>query len=169
MRKKYPLLIRLGGWESPSRKRFYCKLIPFPADRLCWQQFTANSSPFRPEKWGYCTPQSKKWGTGKLRLWASRLGLIADYWQLVKPLGRLPLLSAVTFLQHHHALPVLLSSRKVLVLEDTLSSDHKSFKQSATYLINSVTATMHEVTVMTYLLISDITYWYMLVGKHSSL
>ena len=29
---------------------------------------TANSSPFRPEKWGYCTPQSKKWGTGTPRL-----------------------------------------------------------------------------------------------------
>ena len=53
-------------WElfqrSPGRKRFYmhCNLIS--ADRLCWQQATANFSPFRLEKWGYGTPQSKKWG-----------------------------------------------------------------------------------------------------------
>jgi len=34
--------------QSPARKWFYCNLIS--ADRLCCQQVTANSSPFRPEK-----------------------------------------------------------------------------------------------------------------------
>ena len=66
-----------GSEAEPCRKWFYCNLIS--ADRLCWQQVTANSSPFRPEKWRYCTPQSKKWGyrypsyirlyVCKLRLW----------------------------------------------------------------------------------------------------
>ena len=41
-----------GPGQSPGRKWFYCNLIS--AD--------CNSSPFRPEKWGYCTPQSKKRG-----------------------------------------------------------------------------------------------------------
>jgi len=65
MRKKYiPSLSDSGAgrasWALPAGsgaerwKSFCCKLIP--ADRLCWQQFTANSSPFRPEKWGFCTP-----------------------------------------------------------------------------------------------------------------
>ena len=42
---------------SPGRKWFYCNLIS--ADRLCWQQVTANSSPFRPDP---CTPQTKTLG-----------------------------------------------------------------------------------------------------------
>ena len=57
--RQYELSQR-GPWPSPGRKWFYCNLNS--ADRLCWQQVTANSSPFRPEKWGYGTPQSKKWG-----------------------------------------------------------------------------------------------------------
>jgi len=77
MGRKYPLLIWLmglgeshelsergPGW-SPGWKWFYCNLNS--ADRLCWQQVTANSSPFRPEKWGYGTPQSKSGGTGTPR------------------------------------------------------------------------------------------------------
>jgi len=62
-----------GVWESimssPSGIRgwapienFYCDLIS--ADQFCWQQVTANSQPFRPERWWYGTSQSKKWGTG---------------------------------------------------------------------------------------------------------
>ena len=51
------------GWNH-GRKRFYCNLR---IDRLCWQQVTANSSPFRPEKWGYGTSQSKSGGTGTPR------------------------------------------------------------------------------------------------------
>ena len=65
--KKYPPSHPTMGsgrasWAFPagSRTRFNCNLIS--ADRLCWQQITENSSPFRPEKWGYGTPQSKKWG-----------------------------------------------------------------------------------------------------------
>jgi len=42
-----------GPGQSPSQIRFYCNLIS--ADRLCWQQMAANTSPFRPEKWGYGT------------------------------------------------------------------------------------------------------------------
>jgi len=38
-------------WVIPVRKRFYCILIS--ADRLRWQQMTANSSHFHPEKLGY--------------------------------------------------------------------------------------------------------------------
>ena len=70
MERKYPLphqtlglgehheLSHRGTGRSPCRKWFYCNLIS--ADRFCWQQVTANSSPFRPEKRGYCTRQSKK-------------------------------------------------------------------------------------------------------------
>ena len=62
MGRKYPLLIGLSGMRdrhelsqqgpglSPSRKWFYCNLIS--TDCLFWQQVTANSSRFRPEKWG---------------------------------------------------------------------------------------------------------------------
>ena len=41
-------LSQLCPERIPGRKRFYCNLNS--ADRLCWQQMTANSSPFRPEK-----------------------------------------------------------------------------------------------------------------------
>jgi len=73
-------LSQRGPGQIPSRKWFYYNLIS--ADRLHWQQVTANSSPFRPEKWGYCTPQSKKWGywypsyPHKLRLCVIPLGQI---------------------------------------------------------------------------------------------
>ena len=39
----------VGSGQISGRKRFYCNLIS--ADGLCWQQITANSSPFHPEKW----------------------------------------------------------------------------------------------------------------------
>jgi len=53
-------LSELSPGRSRARKRFYYNLIS--ANSLCWQQVTANSSLFRPEKWRYGTPQSKKWG-----------------------------------------------------------------------------------------------------------
>jgi len=46
--------------RSPGRKWFYCTL--FSADRFCWQQVTANSSPFCPEKWGVLYPSVQKVG-----------------------------------------------------------------------------------------------------------
>ena len=74
--ERYELSQR-GLGQSPCRKWFYCNLISVHC--LRWQQVTANSSPFRPEKWGYCTSQSKKWGywypsyPRKLRLWTARI------------------------------------------------------------------------------------------------
>ena len=58
MESKCPLLIRLWGLRERRKLSYGVRggaqaengLIS--ADRLCSQQVTANSSPFRPEKWG---------------------------------------------------------------------------------------------------------------------
>jgi len=53
-------LSQLDLGRSPGRKWFYNNL--FSADRFCWQQVTANSSPFCPEKWGVLYPSVQKVG-----------------------------------------------------------------------------------------------------------
>ena len=98
MGRKYPLIIQLlglgeryelsqwGSERSPGRKLFYCNLIS--TDRLCWQQVTANSSPFHPEKWGYCTPSPKSGGTvtpRKLRLWIQCHCMLCILWWSAGP------------------------------------------------------------------------------------
>jgi len=59
MESKCPLLIRLWGLKerrelsySGVRGGAQAENGLISADRLCSQQVTANSSPFRPEKWG---------------------------------------------------------------------------------------------------------------------
>ena len=54
-----------GSGRSSDRKRFYCNLIS--ADRLCWQQVTANSSPFHTKNWWYDIPSPKSGDTGTPR------------------------------------------------------------------------------------------------------
>jgi len=62
-----------GIWESvvsslsgvqaePRPKVIYCNFNLISADRLFWQQVTANFSLFVLKSEGYCTPQSKKLG-----------------------------------------------------------------------------------------------------------
>ena len=59
--------------------------IVFSADHFCWQQVTANTLPFHPEKWGYCTlsPKSEVLvplvpPPRKLRQWLSRCSASED-------------------------------------------------------------------------------------------
>jgi len=65
MESKCPLLIRLWVRESvvssPSEVQSGAQAENglISADRLCSQQVTANSSPFRPEKWGTTAAQPR--------------------------------------------------------------------------------------------------------------
>ena len=62
-------LCQRGPGQSPSRKRFYSNFNS--SDRFCWQQVTANSSPFVLKSAGTVPLSPKSGGTGtprKLRL-----------------------------------------------------------------------------------------------------
>jgi len=74
MESKCPLLIRLWGLRerrellvgSGDRGGAPAENGLISADRLCSQQVTANSSPFRPEKWGTRAAQPRR-GPGGYR------------------------------------------------------------------------------------------------------
>ena len=62
-----PLSFDSWVWESASwalSAGFYCNLISAPQITSVVLLTTGDSKffTFRPEKWGYCTTQSKKWG-----------------------------------------------------------------------------------------------------------
>ena len=58
----------VASYPQSSVELFRVTAQSVSADRLCWQQVTANSLLFCPEQWGYGTLRPKSWGTGTPRI-----------------------------------------------------------------------------------------------------